>query len=224
MKTNRFYPHPIIAQEGWYIIGIFVLWTLGLIVYSDSNLWQAFALLCTTCVVFLFRDVARNIPMDEQAILCPSDGRILLVEQSHDPLHNTDALKISIITKSTRGYALRAPISGTLTHVGYTEGKHYRAKHDRAGSLNTRYTLHIVAANQIACTLVQASGKIARKVRCYVAQNHHIVRGERFGFTLLGGRMDIYLPINAVPNVAIGDRVRASSTILARVPLEQTQS
>ena len=40
-------------------------------------------------------------------------------------------------------------------------------------------------------------------------------RGERYGFIRFGSRVDVYLPLDAMPKVAIGDKVSASSTILA---------
>lgn len=214
---NRFYPHPIIAQEGWCIITIFAAWTLWLALFGSSIVYFVLVLLATLFTVYLFRDVARPINPDARTILCPADGYVVLVEQGRDPYLHTIALKISIVSKSTRAYALRSPLRGILCHVAYTEGRHYRAKKDYAGTENTRHTLHIEAANGIACTVVQASGKLSRRIACYVEQGNTILRGERFGFTLGGGRVDIYLPVDAIPNVAIGDRVKATSTILARV-------
>ena len=45
-------------------------------------------------------------------------------------------------------------------------------------------------------------------------------RGGRYGFIRFGSRVDVYLPLDAVANVVIGEKVSASSTILARLPLQ----
>ena len=66
---------------------------------------------------------------------------------------------------------------------------------------------------------MQVAGLVARRVLCYVNAGESMVRGERYGFIRFGSRVDVYLPVDAVANVAIGDKVRASETILARLPL-----
>jgi len=42
--------------------------------------------------------------------------------------------------------------------------------------------------------------------------------GERYGFIRFGSRVDVYLPLTAVPMVSVGDRVYATNTALARLP------
>ncbi len=41
------------------------------------------------------------------------------------------------------------------------------------------------------------------------------VRGERYGFIRFGSRVDMYLPVDAQAQVAIGDKVTGVSTVLA---------
>ena len=69
-------------------------------------------------------------------------------------------------------------------------------------------------------TFVQVAGLVARRILCYVQPGEKITRGQRYGFIRFGSRVDVYLPTDAVPLVAIGEKVRASETILARLPLE----
>ena len=64
-------------------------------------------------------------------------------------------------------------------------------------------------------TSVQVAGLIARRILCYVGVGHQAKRGERYGFIRFGSRVDIYLPLDAMPRVAIGDKVSATTTILA---------
>ncbi|MEK7771412.1 MAG: phosphatidylserine decarboxylase, partial [Pseudomonadota bacterium] len=40
-------------------------------------------------------------------------------------------------------------------------------------------------------------------------------RGQRFGFIRFGSRVDVYLPPDTKINVNIGDKVSATSTVLA---------
>ncbi|MDO8694635.1 MAG: phosphatidylserine decarboxylase family protein, partial [Sheuella sp.] len=40
----------------------------------------------------------------------------------------------------------------------------------------------------------------------------------RYGFIRFGSRVDVYLPPGSRPRVAIGDKVSATSTVLAELP------
>ena len=44
-----------------------------------------------------------------------------------------------------------------------------------------------------------------------------VQRGQRYGFIRFGSRVDVYLPITAQPRVAPGDKVFATTTILAEL-------
>jgi phosphatidylserine decarboxylase len=66
-------------------------------------------------------------------------------------------------------------------------------------------------------TCVQVAGLIARRILCYVKAGDRLARGERYGFIRFGSRVDVYLPPDARARVAIGDKVKASSTVLAQL-------
>ena len=193
---NRFYPHPVVAREGWSIIGTLAALTLFAYFYATNSpklaLWL---LLATLASAHLFRDRVRNIPMDANALLSPADGRVILVENALNPHSNQNALKISIRTPFFRSYAVRSPIRGSV----------------QVQPSGKRHILHLQTSQQQAVTLIQNNGA------CY-AQTGSLVRGERIGFARFGGRVDMYLPLGSVPAVAIGDSIKASSTILAHLP------
>ena len=58
---------------------------------------------------------------------------------------------------------------------------------------------------------------IARRILCYVKPSETVEKGQRYGFIRFGSRVDVYLPTDSVPKVAIGDKVSASSTVLAEL-------
>ena len=62
---------------------------------------------------------------------------------------------------------------------------------------------------------MQVAGLIARRILCYVEAGAELKRGQRFGFIRFGSRVDVYLPLDATPEAAIGDKVYAAETILA---------
>ena len=64
---------------------------------------------------------------------------------------------------------------------------------------------------------MQVAGLIARRILCYVKAGDRLARGQRYGFIRFGSRVDVYLPRGSRPRVAIGDKVKATSTVLAEL-------
>ena len=217
---NRYYPHTIIAQEGWlFIIGGLVLSVLFTCLCGWWSLpFWAFTLFC----VNFFRDPARNIPEAPDAILSPADGRVVVVERAIDPYRQTSALKISIFMNIFNVHSQRSPISGSVTEVQYTAGKFVNASLDKSSNENERNAVLMTTRTGRELTVVQVAGLVARRILCYTNKGDSILRGERYGFIRFGSRIDVYLPLDATANVAIGDKTRASETILAYLPLEKS--
>ena len=217
---NRYYPHTIIAQEGWlFIIGGLVLSVLFTCLCGWWSLpFWAFTLFC----VNFFRDPARNIPEAPDAILSPADGRVVVVERAIDPYRQTSALKISIFMNIFNVHSQRSPISGSVTEVQYTAGKFVNASLDKSSNENERNAVLMTTRTGRELTVVQVAGLVAHRILCYTNKGDSILRGERYGFIRFGSRIDVYLPLDATANVAIGDKIRASETILAYLPLEKS--
>ena len=214
---NRFYPHPIIATEGWPFIAAGLV--LSIIFSCCCGWWSLPFWLFTLFSVQFFRDPARDIPADADAVLCPADGRIVVVEKATDPYRQIEALKISVFMNVFNVHSQRAPADGIISRVEYNAGKFLNAALDKASTENERNAVLLTTRSGRDITFVQVAGLVARRVLCYVKAGESMVRGERYGFIRFGSRVDVYLPTDAVANVAIGDKVRASETILARLPL-----
>lgn len=213
---NRYYPHTIIAQEGWpFIFGGLVL---SILFTFLCGWWSAPFWVFTLFSLQFFRDPVRDIPDAPDAILSPADGRVVVVEKAIDPYRNTEALKISVFMNVFNVHSQRSPATGKVMQVQYNAGKFLNAALDKASTENERNAVLLDTQSGHAITFVQVAGFVARRVLCYVKANESMVRGERYGFIRFGSRVDVYLPVNATANVAIGDKVRASETILAHLP------
>ncbi|MGC8702779.1 MAG: phosphatidylserine decarboxylase [Thiomonas sp.] len=207
------YPHPILAREGWPFIASSVL--LSVIVWALAGFWWSLPLwLLSLFVIQFFRDPARPIPTDPLAVLSPADGRIVAIEPAFDTYAQRDALKISVFMNVFNVHSNRAPVDGTLRAVQYFPGKFFNADLDKASEQNERNALVIDSAGRVV-TAVQVAGLIARRILCYVKAGEGLQRGQRFGFIRFGSRVDVYLPLGSQSRVSIGDKVYASSTILA---------
>ena len=64
---------------------------------------------------------------------------------------------------------------------------------------------------------MQVAGLIARRILCYIEEGEMVSRGQRYGFIRFGSRVDVYLPLDARVHVAPGDKVHATSTVIANV-------
>ncbi|QYD70280.1 phosphatidylserine decarboxylase [Paraburkholderia edwinii] len=210
------YPHPIIAREGWPFIGIAVVVALLVHAFLGFGIAWLFWLLVIFIVQF-FRDPARPIPAQPNAVLCPADGRIVAVETAHDPYAQREALKISVFMNVFNVHSQRSPVDGAISKVEYFPGSYLNAAVDKASLENERNAIVIETASGATVTSVQIAGLIARRILCYVRAGEPLTRGQRYGFIRFGSRVDVYLPMGSRPRVTIGEKVSASSTILAEL-------
>ena len=204
MSTSSSYPHPILAREGWPFIALACVLAVGM------QWWQGFwyALpfwLILLFVVQFFRDPPRNVPQQPDVVLSPADGRIVKVEIVRDPYANREALLSN-----------RSSVQGTVQQVQYFPGSFVNADLDKASTENERNAV-VIDSNGTTVTLVQVAGLIARRILCYVKPGDVLQRGQRYGFIRFGSRVDVYLPTDAQPLVAPGEKVSATTTVLAQL-------
>ncbi len=211
------YPHPYIAREGWPFLG-------AAIVVAALFTWLGYAILAVLAwivVAFItqfFRDPARRIPQDTNAVLSPADGRVVKVEKARDPYLDRDSLKISVFMNVFNVHSNRSPVDATVVNRWYHAGSFLNAALDKASLENERNALHLRTASGQDVTCVQIAGLIARRILCYVEPGAAVKRGQRYGFIRFGSRVDVYLDPAARPRVAVGDVVAATETILAELP------
>jgi phosphatidylserine decarboxylase len=210
------YPHPLIAREGWPFIAIALLVAIVL----AWIVWYATAVLAVLVLAFIvqfFRDPARTVPSQPNAVLCPADGRIVKVEQVRDPYVGRDALLVSVFMNVFNVHSNRSPVDATVVDVRYEAGAFVNAALDKASTHNERNALHLRTPAGVDVTCVQIAGLIARRILCYAKAGDVLARGQRYGFIRFGSRVDVYLPTSARPKVAVGDKVYATETILAEL-------
>ena len=212
----RRYPHPIIAREGWPYLGVAFVVALVLSLLG----WWVLAALAWIAFLFVlqfFRDPPRPIPDDPNAVLAPADGRIVRIGNARDPWLDRDALLVSVFMNVFNVHSNRSPVDAEVKDVWYHRGSFVNAALDKASSDNERNAIAIVTPGGIRITCVQIAGLIARRILCYVKSGEHLARGQRYGFIRFGSRVDVYLPPDATPRASVGDKVYASSSILAEL-------
>jgi phosphatidylserine decarboxylase len=189
------YPHPIIAREGWLFLGIGVVVSAAVCLFAGW--WSLPFWLATLFVLQFFRDPAREVPDEPRAVVSPADGRIVMVGRAQDPYLKRDALKISVFMNVFNVHSNRSPVDGTVKERWYFPGAFVNAALDKASLENERNAIWL---------------------RTHEGQDvtgSELVRGQRFGYIRFGSRVDVYLPPDAEPKAAIGDKVYAAETVLA---------
>jgi len=211
------WPHPIIAREGWpyltasLVVAVGITWWAG---WWSVPFWILYFF-----ILQFFRDPPREIPQGERLVLCPADGRVIVVGEAPDPYRGgVKSVKVSIFMNVFNVHSQRAPVDGTVKEIQYSKGLFVNAALDKASSDNERNALILTLDNGVEISCVQVAGLIARRILCYVKTGERLSRGQRYGFIRFGSRVDVYLPPGSVPKVAIGDIVAASSTVLAELP------
>lgn len=207
------YPHPFLAKEGWPFIAI----AFFVAMFASLFLPGVIAVLCWLILAFVvqfFRDPPRPIPADPNAVLAPADGRIVKIDRVRDPYADRDALLISIFMNVFNVHSNRISVDGVVKKLQYFPGLFINADLDKASTDNERNAVVLDAGGRTV-TLVQVAGLIARRILCYIKVGDAVARGQRYGFIRFGSRVDVYLPPDAVPKVAPGDKVSATSTIIA---------
>jgi phosphatidylserine decarboxylase len=211
------YPHPLLAREGWPFIALSVI--LAVVAHALWGGWAALPLyVVAVFVIQFFRDPPRAVPADPHAVLSPADGRIVKVEKALDPYAGREALLISVFMNVFNVHSNRSSVDGQVRSVQYFPGLFVNADLDKASTENERNAVVIeaqVAGVSHTVTLVQVAGLIARRILCYVQAGDTLHKGQRYGFIRFGSRVDVYLPLSATPRVVPGEKVSATSTVLA---------
>jgi phosphatidylserine decarboxylase len=207
------YPHPIIAREGWPFLAIALVLAISATVWCAA--WSIPMWIIALFVLQFFRDPPREIPQTLGAVLSPADGRVIKVERTQDVYGQRDAILVSVFMNVFNVHSNRSPVDGKIEKVKYFPGKFVNADLDKASTENERNAIVLTTNDGQTVTFVQVAGLIARRILCYVKVGDVLSRGQRYGFIRFGSRVDVYLPLNADVKVSIGDKVSATTTILA---------
>lgn len=202
------------ARKPFPVWGLILLATLSMSFVLETWLALVLGALALTVSLLSWRASPRAIPAELGAVLSPADGRVVKIEKARDPYANRDALRISVFMNLFDTQGNRASVDGVIKQVQYFPGHLLSTDLDTASRHNERNAVVIDSHGQIV-TLVQTAGLIARRILCHVKPGDMLARGQRYGLIRFGSRVDIYLPPHAVPKVAPGEKVSATTTILA---------
>ena len=167
-------------------------------------------------VLWFFRDPEPKLPADEDLVVSPGQGKVVLIEDVEEGTFMAGpARKISIFLSVFDVHVQRAPVSGSVEHSVYKPGTYAVAWLEKASDDNEQSSLGI--ATQNGRVLVrQIAGLIARRIITDPSEGDALERGDRFGLIRFGSRVDLFLPTHWELLCEVGDKVRVGTTVLAR--------
>ena len=104
------------------------------------------------------------------------------------------------------------PISGIVRLVKYHKGLFLVAWHPKSSTDNERSTFVIEHSSKKEVLFRQIAGAVARRICYYVSEGETVKTGGEFGFIKFGSRIDLFLPVDSIINVKIGDVVKGRIT------------
>lgn len=169
-------------------------------------------------VTYFFRDPKRVLLTGDNKIICPADGKIVVIEEVQmDEYFSDKRLQVSIFMSPTNVHVNRTPISGEVKYSAYHPGKYLVAWHPKSSVLNERTSI-VIDNGSFDIMMRQIAGKLARRIVNYLEEGHEVAQGEQFGFIKFGSRVDLFLPLQTKINVQLGQKVKGGVTVIGELP------
>jgi len=183
--------------------------------------WIVYILSFLLFVIILqfFRSPAVSINADETQVLCPADGKVVVIEETDEAEFLKDKrIQLSVFMSPVNVHVNRNPISGVITYFKYNPGKYLVAWHPKSSTENERTTIVTQNSAGVQVLFRQIAGALARRIVWYVKEGDTVKQGEQFGFIKFGSRVDVFLPPGSEIRVEIGQKVKGGETVLAILP------
>jgi phosphatidylserine decarboxylase len=218
---------PSIHPEGRkFVVGAAAITLFAFLLDWDLIAWLLTGL--TLWVAAFFRDPIRTTPRSDKLIVAPADGLITMIARVPPPpeLRGADALaeseytRVSIFMSVFDVHINRSPVSGRIKRIAYVPGKFVNADLDKASEDNERQHFLVEGADGRRIGFTQIAGLVARRILSFVKEGDTVEAGQRVGLIRFGSRVDVYLPPDAAPRVALGQRSIAGETILGIIGLD----
>ncbi len=215
---------PAVHPEGRKFAVIAAAITLVLALFAWETLaWPMAGV--TLWVLAFFRDPIRTVPRGDDLIVAPADGMVTLIQSVLPPREMAGAeglgdialTRVSIFMNVFDVHINRTPISGSIKQVIYIAGKFINADLDKASEDNERQHILVERKDGLRIGFTQIAGLVARRIVPFVKPGDMVAAGQRVGLIRFGSRVDVYLPVGTAPKVALGQRIVAGETILARI-------
>ena len=216
-----------IHKEGYSTIAVCLIATLVLV--TATFLLQnkectkivaycitGFFILMNLFFLYFFRMPKRELIYNDAQLICPADGKIVIVEEVEEPEYfQGKRIQVSVFMSPFNVHVNRYPASGKIKFYKYHPGKYLVAWHPKASTLNERTTIVVEHANGKEVLIRQIAGLLARRIVCYSKEGENATQNQELGFIKLGSRVDLFLPLDAKILVQPKQIVKGGQTVIA---------
>jgi phosphatidylserine decarboxylase len=214
-----------IHREGYKTIGItaLIFGLLNLVSFSFLSAqipWLAILIFVVSLALFLFiisffRIPNRQLTINENQVICPADGKVVVIEEVTDPEYFKDKrIQVSIFMSPANVHVNRNPMSGEVIYNQYHNGKYLVAWHPKSSTENERWSV-VVNNHHGAILYKQIAGALAKRICNYTSVGQQVKQGDEYGFIKFGSRVDVLLPLHAKVEVQLNQVVKGGVTVLA---------
>jgi phosphatidylserine decarboxylase len=204
------------------LLGIFV--TAIVLLVSDNLIdtnWikmtiQLITLLFLIIILQFFRNPKRTFILNEDQILSPVDGKVVVIEEVYEAEYFKDKrLQVSIFMSPINVHVTRYPMGGKINFSKYHPGKFLVAWHPKASEENERTTIVVENKSFGEVLYRQIAGALAKRIVNYAEEGMQVIQGTDAGFIKFGSRVDLFLPLGTQINVVLNQKAIGGKTIIA---------
>jgi phosphatidylserine decarboxylase len=216
-----------IHKEGYTTIALTILFIFVLNAFVDYKFadlgWLRWFIYILSLALFItvlqfFRNPTRTFTAGENLVICPADGKVVVIEETEEGEYFKDKrLQVSIFMSPVNVHINRNPISGVVKFFKYHPGKYLAAWNPKSSTENERTTTVVEHKNGTPVLFRQIAGALARRIVWYVKEGDQVVQAEQFGFIKFGSRVDVFLPVGTDVKLVLGQVVKGGITILAEL-------
>jgi phosphatidylserine decarboxylase len=211
-------------KEGAQSILIGTVFTAIVLLLSDKFIelnWLKMALQISAFILLIiilqfFRNPKRTVIFNENQILAPVDGKVVVIEEVYEGEFFKDKrIQVSIFMSPINVHVTRYALSGIVKFSKYHPGKFLVAWHPKASEENERTTVVIENKTFGAILYRQIAGALARRIVNYAEEGMQVIQGEDAGFIKFGSRVDLFLPLGTSINVVLNQKAIGGKTVIA---------
>lgn len=211
-------------REGYKIIAITFAIVIAGVLLSEQYIalfWlqktvQVALLVFLILILQFFRNPRRVTELNENQIVAPVDGKVVVIEEVEEPEYFKDKrLQVSIFMSPLNVHVTRYALSGIVKYSKYHPGKYLVAWHPKASTENERTTIVVENKTFGGILYRQIAGALAKRIVNYATEGEEVVQGTDAGFIKFGSRVDVFLPLGTKVNVKIGDKVKGGVQVIA---------
>ena len=167
-------------------------------------------------VLQFFRDPKKNLIINENQIISPCDGKVVVIEETEETEYlNEKRKQISIFMSPLNVHNNRYPIGGIIKYFKYHPGKYLVAWHPKSSTDNERTTVVVEDAKGRSVLFRQIAGALARRIVFYDKENEKVDQSAECGFIKFGSRVDLLLPLNCKIKAKLNEKVIGGETVIA---------